>query len=143
MGPLVYVHNGGGVPYGLIDLEGICASAEMNFLVTSPQLFKKRGIRVIGGKFDGPDVLECVRTGKLVRMVEAENNLCMETNGTAQDIEDSPKFRKLVDDIRQEKVSPLANLTPSLKGGGAKWKKKIRVGRRCRNFFPLPPLSWL
>ena len=51
-------------------------------------------------------------------MVEAENNLCMETNGTAQDIEDSPKFRKLVDDIRQEKVSLLVNLTPTLKGRG-------------------------
>ena len=116
-GPLVYVHEEGGVPYGLIDPEGVCASAEMNFRVTSAQLFKKRGVRVIQGKFDEPDVLECVRTGKLIKMIEAENIMCMETHGKASDIEDSPQFRKLVDDIRLEKVSPLVDLTPYLKGG--------------------------
>jgi hypothetical protein len=141
-GPLVYVHDQGGVLYGLVDPEGICASAEMNFRVTSAQLFKKRGVRVIGGKFNEPDVLECVRTGRLVSMVEAENILCMETHGTASDIEDTPQFRKLVEDIRLEKASPLVDLTPFLKGGGkvdgenSKWSK-LSTGSYLTKFLLL------
>ena len=65
----------GGVPYGLVDPDGVAASAEMNFRVSSSQLFKKRGVRVVSGKYDEPDVLECVRTGKKVDMVTDENIL--------------------------------------------------------------------
>ena len=116
-GPLVYRVEMGGVPHGLVDPDGVAASADMNFRVSSSQLFKKRGVRVVSGKYDEPDVLECVRTGKKVDMVTDENILVMETTGTARDIQDSPEFRKLVGDIKREKTSPLVDLTPFLKGG--------------------------
>ena len=51
-GPLVYRIEMGGVPYGLVDPDGVAASAEMNFRVSSSQLFKKRGVRVVSGKYD-------------------------------------------------------------------------------------------
>jgi hypothetical protein len=117
-GPLVCRVEKNGVPHGLIDPEGVGAAAEMNFRVTSSQLFKKRGARVVSGKFNEPDVLECVRTGEQIDMVTDESILVMETKGAAADIEDSPEFRKLVEDVKQEKRSPLVNLTPHLKGGG-------------------------
>jgi hypothetical protein len=116
-GPLACRVEKNGVPHGLIDPEGVGAAAEMNFRVTSSQLFKKRGARVVSGKFNEPDVLECVRTGEQVDMVTDDNILVMETKGTAADIEDSPEFRRLVEDIKLEKRSPLVNLTPCLKGG--------------------------
>jgi hypothetical protein len=106
------------VPCGLIDPEGAGAAAEMNFRVASSQLFKKRGVRVVSGKFNEPGVLECVRTGERVNMITDENILGMETKGKAADIKDSPEFRKVVEEIKQEKRSPLVNLTPCLKGGG-------------------------
>ena len=43
--------------------------------------------------------------------------MVLETKGDATDIQDSPAFRRLVDDVRSEKVSPLVDLRPYLKGG--------------------------
>ena len=134
-GPLVYRVEQDGVPYGLIDPEGVGAAAEMNFRVTSSQLFKKRGVRVVSGKFNEPDVLECVRTGDRVNMITDENILVMETKGTAADIKDSPEFRKLVEEIKQEKRSPLVNLTPYLKGGGDRQAENSKWANMSKSSF--------
>ena len=72
-GPLVYRREVDGVPYGLIDPEGVYASNEMNFRVSSAQLQKARGLRIIGGKFKEPDVLECVRSNRKLDMATVDN----------------------------------------------------------------------
>ena len=55
-GPLVYRVEQDGVPYGLIDPEGVGAAAEMNFRVTSCAAVQEtRGVRVVSGKFNEPD----------------------------------------------------------------------------------------
>ena len=113
-GPLVYRREVDGVPYGLIDPEGVYASNEMNFRVSSAQLQKARGLRIIGGKFKEPDVLECVRSNRKLDMATVDNIMCLDTKGEAREIVDSPAFRKVVDDIRLEKRSPLVNLSPYL-----------------------------
>ena len=88
------------------------------YRIAGAQQLKGRGLRIIGGKFDDTDSLECVRTGRMISAATKDGIMVLETVGCAKDIEDSPEFRKLVNDVRNEIVSPLVDLRPYLKGGG-------------------------
>ena len=103
-GPLVYRcdDESSGKQYGVIEPEGVLASSEMKFRVSSAQIQKARGLRIIGGEFEQPDFLECVRTKKKVQMMTMDNIMCLKTKGDASEIVDSPEFRKVVEDIRLE-----------------------------------------
>jgi len=78
---------------------------------------KKRGVRVLAGEFDSDDVLECVRTKQKIKMKTKDNILILETEGKANEIVDSPEFRKIVDEVDRGMRSPLVNLQPHLKEG--------------------------
>ncbi len=52
---------------GLTHPQGIYASSEnggAQFRLASAMELKKKGVRYIGGKFNGADFIECVRTGE-------------------------------------------------------------------------------
>ena len=66
---------------------------------------KQKGLRVVSGKFDEPDHLECIRTNKKVNMKTMDNILVMETKGMADEIIDSPAFRSVVGGVRMDKRS--------------------------------------
>ena len=101
-----------GRPFGIIHPEGVYAEAEVEFRVSSERVCKKKGLRVVSGKFDEPDHLECVRTNKKVPMKTIDNILVMETKGMANEITDSPAFRSIVEAVKRDKISPLVDLTP-------------------------------
>ena len=82
----------------------------MKFRIGSERIMKKRGVRVLAGEFDGQDVLECVRSKQVVNMSTKDNILIMETEGRANEIVDSPEFRKVVDEVDRGTRSPLVNL---------------------------------
>jgi len=116
IGPLVFRCIIDGRPYGIIHPEGAYAEAEVEFRVSSEPVCKKKGLRVVSGKFDEPDHLECVRTNKKVPMKTINNILVMETKGMANEITDSPAFRSIVEAAKMDKISPLVDLTPFLPG---------------------------
>ena len=89
----------------------------VKFRIGSERIMKKRGVRVLAGKFDGDDVLECVRSKQQVKMATKDNILVMESEGKADEIVDSPEFRKMVDEVDRGMRSPLVNLQPYLKEG--------------------------
>ena len=117
-GPLVYRKLIDGVPHGYIHPKGVLADGtHVKFRIGSERIMKQRGVRVLAGEFDGQDVLECVRSKQVVNMSTKDNILIMETEGRANEIVDSPEFRKVVDEVDRGTRSPLVNLQPYLKGG--------------------------
>ena len=48
-------------------------------------------------------------------MATKDNILVMESEGKAEEIVDSPEFRKMVDEVDRGMRSPLVNLQPYLK----------------------------
>jgi len=126
IGPLVFRCQIDGRPYGIIHPDGVYAKAEVEFRVSSERVCKQKGLRVVSGKFDEPDHLECVRTNKKVAMKTIDNILVMETKGMADEIIDSPAFRSVVEEVRRDKISPLVDLTPFLPG-------HIQNGKRDMN----------
>jgi len=117
IGALVYRCKVDGVPYGILNPDGIKAEGDVHFRVSSERICKARGLRVVNGEFNGPDHLQCVRTDKKVEMKTIDNILIMETSGKADEIIDSPEFRCVVDEVRNEERSPLVDLTPFLPEG--------------------------
>ena len=103
IGPLVYRCSVGGKQYGVIHPDGILAGGEVKFRVASERICKARGLRVVSGKFHEPDFMECVRSNLQVKMKTIDNILIMETEGKASEIVDSPQFRSVVEEIRNEK----------------------------------------
>ena len=136
-GPLVYRcdDESSGKQYGVIEPEGVLASSEMKFRVSSAQIQKARGLRIIGGEFEQPDFLECVRTKEKVQMMTMDNIMCLKTKGDASEIVDSPEFRKVVEDIRLEKRSPLVDLTPFLPGGKGEVGGEEKANMHARSFL--------
>ena len=126
-GTLVYRCSIGGVPYGLIHPLGVLADGDdVRFRIGSERQMKKRGIRVIAGKFAEVDKLECVRSGTTIDLEDKDNILVFETKGKANEINDSPRFRTLVEEIESGVRSPLVNLTEFLeKGKGGERVNKI------------------
>ena len=77
---------------------------------------KKRGVRYIGGKFDGVDYIQCVRSDLKFAANDTEGILTVSTNGQASDIEYSDEFKMLIQEIENGLASPLVDITPFLKG---------------------------
>ena len=92
---------------------------------------KKRGLRVIAGKFDEIDKLECVRSGVTIDMKDKDDILVVETSGKANEICDSPQFRTLVEEIESGVRSPLVDLTEFLVEG----EKETNVSRLAPDSF--------
>jgi hypothetical protein len=68
--------------------EGVLADDKhVKFRIGSERTMKKRGVRVLAGKFEGDDVLECVRSKQQVKMATKDNILVMESEGKADEIE--------------------------------------------------------
>ena len=104
---------------GLIHPNGILAGSSIGspkFRLASAMGLKKKGVRYIGGKFEGEDIIKCVRIGERVPVKENDGILIVNTQGMATDIEDSLEFHNLVDDITGGLISPLVDCTPYLKG---------------------------
>jgi len=101
IGPPVFRCQIDGRPYGIIHPDGVYAKAEVEFRVSSERVCKQKGLRVVSGKFDEPDHLECVRTNKKVAMKTIDNILVMETKGMADEIIDSPAFRSVVEEVKR------------------------------------------
>jgi hypothetical protein len=118
-GPLVYMINEGEFLYGLIHPKGILASSSEGspqFRLASAMQLKKRGVRYIGGKFDGVDYIQCVRSDLKFSANDTEGILTVPTNGQASDIEYSDEFKMLIQEIENGLASPLVDITPFLKG---------------------------
>ena len=130
-GALVFRCEIDGEPFGIIHPDGVFANSEMKFRVLSERVNKARGLRVISGEFEEPDFVECIRSGKSIKMKTSEGILVMPTRGLASEIVDSPEFRKVVDDIRKEKRSPLVNLSRFLQG-------RERKGLEARRAYVSP-----
>ena len=118
-GPLVYMINEGEFLFGLIHPKGILASSSEDspqFRLASAMQLKKRGVRYIGGKFDGVDYIQCERSELKFSANDTDGILTVATNGQASDIEDSDEFKMLVQAIENGLASPLVDITPFLKG---------------------------
>jgi hypothetical protein len=116
-GPLVYTFKMGNKLMGLIHPHGIYASSEnggSQFRLASAMEMKKKGVRYIGGKFNGTDCIQCVRTGNKFAAQEVDGILTFETIGVASDIEDSEEFHQLVRDIDCGIKSPMVEITHSI-----------------------------
>jgi hypothetical protein len=92
---------------------------------------KKRGLRVIAGKFDEVDKLECVRSGVTIDMKDKDDILVVETSGKANEICDSHQFRTLVEEIESGVRSPLVDLTEFLVEG----EEETKVSRLAPDSF--------
>ena len=110
-GALVFRCEIEGKPYGIVHPDGVLAESEMQFRVLSERVNKARGLRMVNGEYHSPDYLECVRSRKKIRMKTHDDILVLQTQGKAIEIKDSPEFRQVVEEIRQEKRSPLVDLT--------------------------------
>ena len=115
-GALVYRRELNGVQYGIIHPDGVLASSSVGFRIASERLLGGGGLRFIGGEYNKGCKLQCVKTNVEVPMATEDNILVVETKGRASEIEDSPEFRSVVDEVRKGKRSPLVNLTPFLPG---------------------------
>jgi hypothetical protein len=118
-GPLVYVFDHGDLKLGLIHPSGVLASSSESapqFRLASAMQLKKRGVRYIGGKFDGQDYIECVRSDLQFPAEECDGILTKTTNGIAKDILESPEFKDLIEQIENGLSSPLVDIRPYLKG---------------------------
>ena len=90
-GPLIYRLKG--ERKGLCMPDGILAEsgdALPTFRLVPAQQLKKRGVRIIGGKFEATDKAECVRTGDNFTAVTRDDILVIETLGFACDLVGSP-----------------------------------------------------
>jgi hypothetical protein len=118
-GPLVYVFDHEDRKLGLVHPSGVLASSSNSapqFRLASAMQLKKRGVRYIGGKFDGQDYIECVRSDIKFPADETDGILTKATNGSAKDIQESEEFRILMDQIEKGLASPLVDIRPYLKG---------------------------
>ena len=112
-GPMVFrVHQP--VNHGIVHPDGVLAVSDVKFRVASERICNKRGLRFVGGGNVKKDILECVKSGKVVPMETAEDILVLETVGYANEVKDSPEFREVVDEVRRGVRSPLVNLEPFL-----------------------------
>ena len=105
---------------GLVMPDGIlaeCGDGSAEFRIAPAQQMKKRGVRIVGGKFEESDTIECVRTGKTTVAITRDEILVVETEGHACDIEYTPCLKKLVRDVRNGLASPLIDLEPFLGRG--------------------------
>ena len=114
-GPLIYRLKG--ERKGLCMPDGILAESGdglPTFRLVPAQQLKKRGVRIVGGKFEEPDKVECVRTGDNFTATTREDILVIETVGFACDLVDSPTLRSIIKDVRNGLASPLIDLDPHL-----------------------------
>jgi hypothetical protein len=114
-GPLIFTVKIDDKLMGLIHPNGIYASSEVsspNFRLASAVQMKKMGVRYVGGKFDDNDVIECVRTGRMISTNDDNGILSVKTYGTARDQEECDELLQIVDDIREGNRSPLIDVTP-------------------------------
>ena len=111
-GPIIYRLVWGNM--GLVMPSGILAETgegKPGFRIAPAQQLKKRGIRLVGGKFDEVDEGECVRTGERFECLTRDEILVIETRGYARDLIDSPALRLKIKAIRDGLASPLIDLT--------------------------------
>lgn len=114
-GPIIYrlaaSNKGLVMPLGILAESG---EGKPGFRIIPAQQLKKRGVRLVGGKFDEPDVGECVRTGDRFECVTRDEILVIETTGCARDLLDSPALRVKIKAIQDGLASPLIDLTDHL-----------------------------
>ncbi len=69
-GVLIFIFEEQDVMMGLVHPHGIYAvtsNEDLELRLASAMVMKQHGIRMIGGVFKEPDIIECVRTKRLLR----------------------------------------------------------------------------
>jgi hypothetical protein len=99
---------------GIIHPNGIYATtneAQMKFRIALAQELKRLGIRLIGGAFKEPDVIECVRTRFAFETSSHEKLVVVTTKGKASDINPSEMFHSYLDQVKKRHQSSLFQLS--------------------------------
>ena len=109
-GVLIYMFEEKGVLMGLVHPHGIFAvtsNDDLDFRLASAMELKRHGIRMIGGAFKEPDIIECVRTKAQVTARNEHKIMVVRTKGKASDLKCSVEFDVYLRGVAQGKISPL------------------------------------
>jgi hypothetical protein len=136
-GPLIFTFKFGIQLMGLIHPNGIYASSEAStptFRLASAVQMKKLGVRLVGGRFNDDDVIECVRTGLKISANDDNGILTIKTYGSAFDLEECDELLQIVEDIKKGLKSPLVDVTRFQKiEGYLAQPEKFETWNRIRN----------
>jgi hypothetical protein len=113
-GCLIFTFEVNNVMMGMVHPNGIYATtndAQMTFRLASAQELKRLGIRLIGGAFKEPDVIECVRTRFAFETSSQGKLMVVTTKGKASDIKPSEMFHSYLDQVKNGHQSPLFQLS--------------------------------
>jgi hypothetical protein len=113
-GSLIFLFDINGIKMGMVHPNGIYATtndADLEFRLASALVLKRHGIRLIGGAFEEPDVIECVRTQVSFETKSEDNLMLVKTKGKASAIKPSKKFEAYLDKVKQGLLSPLFKLS--------------------------------
>ncbi len=136
-GSLIFLFDVKGIKMGLVHPNGIYAmttDADLEFRLASALELKRHGIRLIGGAFEEPDVIECVRTQVSFETKSEGNLMLVKTKGKASDIKPSKKFEAYLDKVKQGLVSPIFKLSSY---DGTDPKTVVRRGANMNQDHPL------
>jgi hypothetical protein len=112
-GVLIYTFEEKGVMMGLVHSHGIYAVSSndgLEFRLASAMELKHLGIRMIGGVFKEPDIIECVRTKAKITARNEHKIMVVRTKGKAIELKRSIGFEVYLRRVAQELTSPLFQL---------------------------------
>ena len=113
-GVLIFTFEEKGVMMGLVHSHGIYAvtsSDVLEFRLASAMELKRHGIRMIGGVFKEPDIIECVRTRARITATNEHKIMVVRTKGKAKDLRRTVKFDDYLQRVARGLTSPLFQLS--------------------------------
>ena len=99
---------------GLVHPHGIYAATSdeyLEFCLASAMVMKQHGIRMIGGVFEEPNIIECVRTKAVIMAREEHKIMVVRTKGKASELKRSIGFEGYLKKVAQGLTSPLFQLS--------------------------------
>ena len=113
-GVLIYTFEVKGVKMGLVHPHGIyavTAKDDLEFRLASAMELKRHGIRMIGGVFKEPDIIECIRTKAKVTARNEHKIMVVRTKGRASELTRTVEFDEYLRRVAQGLTSPLLQLS--------------------------------
>jgi hypothetical protein len=113
-GVLIYIFEEQGVMMGLVHPHGMYAvtsNEDLEFRLASAMVMKQHGIRMIGGVFKEPDIIECVRTKAIITAREEHKIMVVRTKRKASELKRSIEFEEYLRRVAQGLTSPLFQLS--------------------------------
>ena len=136
-GSLIFLFDIKGIQMGLVHPNGIYATAEdadLEFRLASALELKRHGIKMIGGAFEEPDTIHCVRTHVSFETISEGNLMLVKTKGKASDLKPSKKFEAYLDKVKKGLVSPIFKLSSY---DGSNPTPVVRRGANMKEDHPL------